>query len=60
MDMLNSYDAGTAPMETFYDGYVVNAIMDAAYRSIEIEEVGAGAVGSVARLGGNRRESGHD
>jgi hypothetical protein len=22
-------------METFYDGYVVNAIMDAAYRSIE-------------------------
>jgi predicted dehydrogenase len=35
MDMLNAYDAGTAPMETFYDGYVVNAIMDAAYRSIE-------------------------
>jgi predicted dehydrogenase len=35
MDMLNSYDAGKAPMETFYDGYVVNAIMDAAYRSIE-------------------------
>jgi len=34
MDMLNSYDAGQAPMETFYDGYVVNAIMDAAYRSI--------------------------
>ena len=22
-------------METFYDGYVVNAIMDAAYRSVE-------------------------
>ena len=35
MDMLNSYDAGQAPMETFYDGYVVNAIMDAAYRSSE-------------------------
>jgi predicted dehydrogenase len=34
IDMLNSYDAGQAPMETFYDGYVVNAIMDAAYRSI--------------------------
>lgn len=32
-DMLNALDAGTAPMETFYDGYVVNAIMDAAYRS---------------------------
>jgi predicted dehydrogenase len=35
MDMLNSYDTGKVPMETFYDGYVVNAIMDAAYRSIE-------------------------
>lgn len=34
-DMLNSLDGGTQPMETFYDGYVVNAIMDAAYRSVE-------------------------
>jgi len=34
-DMLNSIDSGKAPMETFYDGYVVNAIMDAAYRSAE-------------------------
>ena len=33
-DMLDAYDAGQAPMETFYDGYVVNAIMDAAYASI--------------------------
>ena len=32
-DMLDSLDAGKQPMETFYDGYVVNAIMDAAYRS---------------------------
>ncbi len=32
-DMLDALEAGTAPMETFYDGYVVNAIMDAAYRS---------------------------
>jgi predicted dehydrogenase len=32
-DMFDSLDAGRAPMETFYDGYVVNAIMDAAYRS---------------------------
>ncbi len=35
LDMLNAYDAGQAPMETFYDGYVVNAIMDGAYCSIE-------------------------
>jgi hypothetical protein len=34
-DMLDSFDAGRAPTETFYDGYVVNAIMDACYRSIE-------------------------
>jgi predicted dehydrogenase len=34
-DMLDAYDEGTQPMETFYDGYVVNAIMDAAYRSVE-------------------------
>jgi hypothetical protein len=32
-DMFRSMDQGTAPQETFYDGYVVNAIMDAAYRS---------------------------
>lgn len=34
-DMLNALDEEREPMETFYDGYVVNAIMDAAYRSIE-------------------------
>lgn len=34
-DMLNAYDRQSRPMETFYDGYVVNAIMDAAYRSAE-------------------------
>jgi len=32
-DMFDSMDAGTAPRETFYDGYVVNSIMDACYRS---------------------------
>lgn len=32
-DMLDSLDKGEKPMEDFYDGYVVNAIMDAAYRS---------------------------
>ena len=32
-DMFNALDEGRAPMETLYDGYVVNAIMDACYRS---------------------------
>jgi hypothetical protein len=34
-DMFNSMEAGINPMETFYDGYVVNAIMDACFRSAE-------------------------
>jgi predicted dehydrogenase len=32
-DMLNSLDNQTEPMETFYDGYIVNAIVDACYKS---------------------------
>lgn len=34
-DMLNSLDNQTEPSETFYDGYIVNAIMDACYLSAE-------------------------
>lgn len=34
-DMFDAIDEGREPMETFYDGYIVNAIMDAAYRSAE-------------------------
>jgi predicted dehydrogenase len=34
-DVLNAIDNGTKPMEDFYDGYVVNAIMDACYRSVQ-------------------------
>ena len=33
MDMFVAKESGQAPKETFYDGYVVNAILDAAYRS---------------------------
>jgi len=33
-DMLDALEQGRPPAETFYDGYVVNAIMDAAYRSM--------------------------
>lgn len=32
-DMFDAMEQGKQPAETFYDGYVVNAIMDAAYRS---------------------------
>jgi predicted dehydrogenase len=34
-DMFNALDEKRKPMEDFYDGYVVNAIMDAAYKSVE-------------------------
>ncbi|HAM11594.1 MAG: oxidoreductase [Bacteroidetes bacterium GWE2_41_25] len=32
-DMLDSLEQNRQPRETFYDGYVVNAIMDACYKS---------------------------
>jgi predicted dehydrogenase len=33
-DMLNALDHGKLPLESFYDGYVVNAIIDACYKSM--------------------------
>lgn len=33
MDMFNAMEKGVAPKETFYDGYIVNSILDAAYKS---------------------------
>jgi predicted dehydrogenase len=32
-DMFQAFESSKTPNETFYDGYVVNAILDAAYRS---------------------------
>ena len=32
-DMFDAIDGGGAPRETFYDGYVVNSVMDACYAS---------------------------
>ena len=32
-DMFDAIEQGRAPTETFYDGYVVNAVMDACFRS---------------------------
>ena len=32
-DMFNAFEKGVSPKETFYDGYIVNEIMDACYRS---------------------------
>ncbi|MGE5250563.1 MAG: Gfo/Idh/MocA family protein [Bacteroidota bacterium] len=51
-DMFNSMDKGELPTETFYDGYIVNAIIDACYRSalskkwepVDLQDWRAGAV----------------
>jgi predicted dehydrogenase len=38
VDQLNSLENGTRPMETFYDAYIVNAIMDACYLSAQTKK----------------------
>jgi hypothetical protein len=37
-DMFNSMEQNKAARETFYDGYVVNAVLDAAYRSAQSKQ----------------------
>ena len=32
-DMFDAMEAGNDPIETFYDGYIVNAVIDACYKS---------------------------
>ena len=52
-EMFDALDAGRQASENFYDGYVVNAIVDACYRSaenrtwvpVELEEWRASAPG---------------
>jgi predicted dehydrogenase len=38
MDMFNAMEQGRQPKETFYDGYVVNSVLDAAYRSAKTKQ----------------------
>jgi hypothetical protein len=38
MDMFNAMDSGQTPMETFYDGYIVNAIIDASYKAAKTKK----------------------
>jgi predicted dehydrogenase len=37
-EMFNCLEKGTAPRETFYDGYVVNAVLDACYKSAKSKQ----------------------
>ena len=38
LDMFNAIDEDREPLETFYDGYVVNAIIDACYKSAKSKQ----------------------
>ena len=65
-DMFNAMDNGGQPSETFYDGYVVNAIMDACYKSVETRswapvelEIWRGAEGSGAARGTREYDDQH-
>lgn len=37
-DMFEAVEKGRQPLETFYDGYIVNAIIDAAYQSAKTKQ----------------------
>ena len=37
-DMFDSLEKGKEPLETFYDGYIVNSIIDASYKSIKTKK----------------------
>ena len=58
-DMFEAIENGRPPRETFYDGYVVNAIMDACFKSAtkrawEPVELADWRGGHTARIGANR------
>jgi predicted dehydrogenase len=38
MDMFRSLEQKRQPKETFYDGYIVNAVLDAAYKSAKTKQ----------------------
>ncbi len=64
-DMFRSIEAGTPPRETFYDGYVVNAVMDAAFRSAksrawETVQLADWRGGKAARIGAGKAPEMHD
>jgi predicted dehydrogenase len=64
-DMFNSMESGRPPQETFFDGYVVNAVMDAAFRSArsrawEPVELAEWRGGEAERIGSSRQPEMHD
>lgn len=65
-DMLEAMDTATRPMEDFYDGYVVNAVMDACYKSAQTKQwepvilpVWRGKSGQVSKIGPESYDEDH-
>ncbi len=59
-DMFRALESGTSPRETFYDGWVVNAVMDACFRSAkshawEPVELAGWRGGKTARIGAGKQ-----
>jgi predicted dehydrogenase len=68
-DVLDAMEKDRAPRETLYDGYVVNAVMDACYRSVRSKrwepvelEIWKGVVGDplLEKLSGSGESSGFE
>ena len=65
-DMLDAIDEKRAPMETFYDGYIVNAIVDASYKSAQTKRwepielaVWRGSEGGARKIGPSEYDAEH-
>lgn len=56
-DMFDSMEAGRQPRETFYDGYIVNAVMDGSVPVGRVQAVGAGRCGVAGRYDPAHREA---
>ena len=50
-EILTDIEEQREPMETFYDGLIVNCVMDAAYPIDHLQEMGADCVTRLARAG---------
>ena len=64
-DMFESIESGGRPRESFYDGYIVNAVMDAAFRSArsrswEQVELADWRGGKAPRIGSGREPETHE
>lgn len=65
-DMFESFDQGKTPFESFYDGYIVNCIMDACYKSASTRQwepvdlpLWRGKTGTIEKVGRKDYDENH-